>query len=123
MLALNNVKCNEATKAFLSRQYDNFRLPYGFRAEDRPRQCVFAGTSNIVHFLPNDRSGNRRFLPILCDASKAYIHILKDEQGSRKLIEQVWAEAMHIYRTENPRLKLPAEIEESRALSGAVYAR
>lgn len=115
MLALNNVKCNEATKAFLSRQYDNFRLPYGFRAEDRPRQCVFAGTSNIVHFLPNDRSGNRRFLPILCDASKAYIHILKDEQGSRKLIEQVWAEAMHIYRTENPRLKLPTDIEKNLA--------
>ena len=115
MLALNNAKCNEATKAFLSRQYDNFRLPYGYRAEDRPRQCVFAGTSNIVHFLPNDRSGNRRFLPIMCNAEKAEVHILENEEESRKYISQLWAEAMHIYKTENPKLRLPKEIEKNLA--------
>ncbi len=115
MLALNNVKCNEATKAFLSRQFDNFRLPYGYRAEDRPRQCVFAGTSNIVHFLPNDRSGNRRFLPIMCNANKADVHILENEEESREYIRQLWAEAMYIYKTENPKLRLPKEIEKDLA--------
>lgn len=115
MLALNNAKCNEATKAFLTRQCDNYRLPYGIRAEDRPRQCVFAGTSNIVHFLPNDRSGNRRFLPVLCDASKAEIHILEDETGSRKYIEQLWAEAMVIFRSGKYQLKLSRNIEKDLA--------
>lgn len=60
-------------------------------AEDIPRQCVFAGTSNVVNFLPLDRSGNRRFLPIMCDASKAEVHILENEVASRKYIEQMWA--------------------------------
>lgn len=115
MLALNNAKCNEATKAFLSRQYDNFRLPYGYRAEDRPRQCVFAGTSNIVHFLPNDRSGNRRFLPIMCNSEKAETHILENEEESHEYIKHLWAEAMHIYETENPRLRLPKELEKNLA--------
>lgn len=112
MLALNNAKCNEATKAFLSRQRDNYRLPYGKRAEDNPRQCVFAGTSNLVNFLPNDRSGNRRFLPIMCDAAKAEVHILENEAESRKYIEQVWAEAMVIYNAGNVKLKLSNEMEK-----------
>ena len=33
--------------------------------EDRLRQCVFGGTSNALDFLPLDRSGNRRFIPVL----------------------------------------------------------
>ena len=112
MLALNNAKCNADAKAFLSRQYDNYRLPYGYRADDRPRQCVCAGTSNIVHFLPNDRSGNRRYLPVMCDGSKAEVHILDNEQESRKYIDQVWAEAMVIYNSGSVRLCLPKAIEK-----------
>jgi predicted P-loop ATPase len=103
MLAVLNTKYNEATKAFLSRQYDSYRKPYGTRAEDIARQCVFAGTSNIVNFLPLDRSGNRRFLPIMCDASKAETHILEDETASREYILQMWA-ALH------PRIPSPGII-------------
>ena len=113
MLAVLNTKYNEATKAFLSKQYDNYRKPYGMRAEDIPRQCVFAGTSNVVNFLPLDRSGNRRFLPIMCDASKAEVHILEDEEASRNYIEQMWAEMMVLYNSGKVRLKLPAEIEKN----------
>ena len=83
------------------------------RAEDIPRQCVFAGTSNVVNFLPLDRSGNRRFLPIMCDASKAEVHILEDEEASRNYIEQMWAEMMVLYNSGKVRLKLPAEIEKN----------
>ena len=89
MLAVLNTKYNEATKAFLSKQYDNYRKPYGTRAEDIPRQCVFAGTSNVINFLPLDRSGNRRLLPIMCDSSKAEVHILENEAESRAYIEQM----------------------------------
>ena len=113
MLAVLNTKYNEATKAFLSKQYDNYRKPYGMRAEDIPRQCVFAGTSNVVNFLPLDRSGNRRFLPIMCDASKAEVHILEDEEKSRAYITQMWAEMMAIYREGKVKLKLPKEIEKN----------
>ncbi len=111
MLAILNTKYNEATKAFLSRQFDSYRKPYGARAEDIARQCVFAGTSNVVNFLPLDRSGNRRFLPIMCDASKAETHILANETESREYIKQMWAEMMKVYREGDFRLKLPKEIE------------
>lgn len=113
MLAVLNTKYNEATKAFLSKQYDNYRKPYGTRAEDIPRQCVFAGTSNVINFLPLDRSGKRRFLPIMCDSSKAEVHILENEAESRAYIEQMWAEMMALYGDGKIRLKLPKEIEKN----------
>lgn len=86
---------------------------YGTRAEDIPRQCVFAGTSNVINFLPLDRSGNRRFLPIMCDSSKAEVHILENEAESRAYIEQMWAEMMALYGDGKIRLKLPKEIEKN----------
>ena len=64
MLATNNAKSNEAIKSFLSRQKEIYRTPYERYPKDRPRQCVFAGTTNKISFLPSDRTGNRRFLPI-----------------------------------------------------------
>ena len=115
MMALQNSKSNESAKAFLSRQSDNFRLPYGYRAEDRPRQSVYAGTSNLVQFLPNDRSGNRRFLPIQCDRDKAEVHILEHKKESREYCDQLWAEAMTIYRSGDYQLRLPEEMEKNLA--------
>lgn len=115
MIPILNTRFIESTKAFLSKQFDNYRVPYGVRAEDRPRQCVFVGTSNVINFLPLDRSGNRRFLPGMCDAAKAEVHILEDEKESRYYIEQMWAEAMVLYREGKDKLKLPKEIEEDLA--------
>jgi Predicted P-loop ATPase and inactivated derivatives len=60
MLATNNAKSNEAIKSFLSRQKEVYRTPYEHYPKDRPRQCVFAGTTNKVSFLPSDRTGNRQ---------------------------------------------------------------
>jgi predicted P-loop ATPase len=113
MIPILNTRFIESTKGFLSKQYDNYRVPYSVRAEDRPRQCVFIGTSNVVNFLPLDRSGNRRFLPIMCDEEKAEIHILEDEVASRLYMVQLWAEAMVIYREGKFKLKLPPEIEKN----------
>jgi len=110
MLATNNAKSNEAIKSFLSRQKETYRTPYERYPKDRPRQCVFAGTTNKSSFLPNDRTGNRRFLPILCKESEAEVFILDDEAGSRHYIRQMWAEVMEIWRQGNVRLKLSAEM-------------
>ena len=52
-----------------------------------------------------DRSGNRRFLPILCKSDEAEVHILDDEKASREYIDQMWAEAMVIYRSGDFQLK------------------
>lgn len=111
MLATNNAKSNEAIKSFLSRQKEIYRTPYERYPKDRPRQCVFAGTTNKISFLPSDRTGNRRFLPIACQESKAEVFILDNEKESREYIRQMWAEIMEIWRSGNVRLKLSPETE------------
>ena len=72
---------------------------------DRKRQCVFGGSSNTLDFLPLDRTGNRRFVPVMVYPERAEVHILADEQASREYINQMWAEAMEIYRSGNFRLR------------------
>ena len=110
--ALKNTKTNEVVKAFLSRQKDTYRTPYDRYLRDRKRQCVFGGTSNNLSFLPFDRTGNRRFLPVLTDPDQAEVHILDDEEASRAYMDQMWAEMMTLYRKGECYLKLPEEIEK-----------
>lgn len=74
----------ETIKAFLSRQTDRFRPPYGRTFIERPRQCVFIGTTNSDDYL-RDVSGNRRIWPVKCRA--ADIHWVEINR------DQLWAEA------------------------------
>ena len=99
MMATANAKSIEEIKSFLSRQKEVYKIPYETHPADRPRQCVFGGTSNALDFLPLDRSGNRRFIPVMVYPGQAEVHILEDEAASRAYIEQMWAEAMEIYRS------------------------
>ena len=99
MIATANAKSIEEIKSFLSRQKEVYKIPYETHPADRLRQCVFGGTSNAMDFLPLDRSGNRRFLPVQVCPEQAEVHILEDEAASRAYLQQVWAEAMTIYRT------------------------
>ena len=112
LLAANNAKTSEAVKAFISRQKETYRLPYDIYSTDHPRQCIFVGTTNKVRFLPNDRTGNRRFLPVMCNPKNAEVFILDDEVSSRAYIMQMWAEMMEVYRSEKPLLKLPQDISK-----------
>ena len=99
MIATANAKSIEEIKSFLSRQKEVYKIPYETHPEDSLRQCVFGGTSNALDFLPLDRSGNRRFLPIMVYPEQAEVHILDDEAASRSYMEQLWAEAMTIFRS------------------------
>jgi len=112
MVAILNAKNVEDTKSFMSRQKDTYKTPYDKHPKDHKRQCVFAGSSNSLDFLPMDRSGNRRFLPIQCNANVAEVHILDDEKASRDYIAQMWAEAMEIYRSGKYQLRLPKEVQD-----------
>lgn len=112
MLATGSAKSVEEIKSFISRQKETYKVPYDRYPKDRHRQCVFAGTSNTLDFLPFDRTGNRRFIPVLCDSSKAEVHILADESSSRAYIEQMWAEAMEIYRSGNFELKISPAMQK-----------
>ena len=121
MVATNNAKSLEEIKSFLSREKDNYKYPYDRYAEDHPRQCVFAGTTNQQDFLPMDRSGNRRFLPVQVHAEKAECHILDDAAASRAYIDQMWAEMMVCYRGGHCKSWLTAEDEKNLLKEQEIY--
>ena len=74
----------EVIKAFISRQADRFRKPYGRGFIVQPRQMVFIATTNDNDYL-RDPSGGRRFWPVRCKfANPEWIADNRD---------QLWAEA------------------------------
>lgn len=77
-------------KKTLSCQVDRVRAPYGRTHEDLPRQCVLVGTTNQDIYL-RDETGNRRYWPVLCGDI--------DIDGIRRDREQLFAEAVHLFRT------------------------
>ena len=112
MIATANAKSVEDIKSFISRTKETYKVPYEIHPADRLRQCVFGGSSNTMDFLPLDRSGNRRFLPIMVHPEKAVVHILEDEAASRAYISQMWAEAMTIFRSGSFRLTLSKQMNK-----------
>lgn len=86
---------NEELKAFISRQNDKYRPPYGRRVEDHLRQCVFAATTNDRIFL-KDRTGGRRFWIILCEGGGAK----PLQEFTMEEAAQCWAELMEIWKAD-----------------------
>ena len=55
----------ESLKAFLTRTDDgSVRLAYRRNPETMQRRCIIAGTTNSSESLPNDVTGNRRFVVV-----------------------------------------------------------
>lgn len=99
---LANVKRTDfnLVKAYLVRRTDTVRPHYGRLVNDVPRQSVFIGTVNEGQYL-KDPTGNRRYWPVkvgLCDVA-----------GLTSVRDQLFAEAMHIYRTTGEILMLGPE--------------
>jgi predicted P-loop ATPase len=82
-----------AVKAFLTQQIDKFRPTYGRREVDRPRQCIFIGTTNQSAYL-KDETGARRYWPVRTNSI--------DLEALVADREQLWAEAVHLYRRGRP---------------------
>ncbi len=100
---------NDQMKAFISRQVDKFRLPYGHRTGEFPRQCIFAATTNEDAFL-KDRTGARRFLIVPCMGGgvKPLKEFTKAEAA------QCWAELLEIWK-EDKSMMLSEEMQKQAA--------
>lgn len=100
----------EALKAFVSRQVDRFRPPYGREVVQAPRQCVLVGTTNQYQYL-RDESGGRRFWPVLCGNI--------DIEQLRESRDELWAQAVDAYKKGD---KWWLETKELQALAAEVQA-
>lgn len=97
----------ETIKHFITKREDRFRVAYGRRTENFPRQCIFFGTSNNKDFL-RDPTGNRRFWPLDIYQYEPIKDIAVDLNGYE--VDQIWAEAVQLYK-QGEKLYLPPEIE------------
>lgn len=105
MQAFDKTTMNQA-KAFITKQSDFYRAAYAEFPEDRPRQCVFFGTTNERECL-RDATGGRRFWPLDIDAIPRKKSPFEDLPKER---DQLWAEA-YVRWQEGERLYLPQDLE------------
>ena len=97
----------ETTKEFISRTNDNIRLTYRRDPSPLLRRCMIVGTTNDPRCLPNDSSGNRRFLPVPCVAGDpAHARAYLDEHR-----DQLWAEAIQRVRENHETAYLPDSLK------------
>lgn len=111
--ALKSSKDAESIKAFLTSRYDTYRAPYERRTQQRPRMCVFAGTTNNMNVFA-DKTGNRRFWPIVCHKKDKKKDVFGDPEAVDRDFKLAWAEAMSLYHAakEKPLLRLSNEMEQ-----------
>ena len=101
----------ERMKALITAQQDSIRLSYRKNPRDYPRQNIFVGTTNSENSLPDDQSGNRRFIIIEVKKKMGYKDLIKHVEDHR---DQWWAEAVELYNKGEP-ARLPKELWDTSA--------
>ena len=107
----------DALKARLTRTNDGYhRGAYARHAERQLRRAIIIGTTNSMTALPNDVTGNRRFVAVNI-AAGAPADVRKYLDANR---DQLWAEALARCRAgENPRL--PDDFKDAQAANNERY--
>lgn len=96
-LSVMDRSSTERIKQVITSKVDKFRPSYGRITEERPRQCIFVGTTNQEKCL-RGYTGNRRFpvveiAPELRDPEMPWVREYVEEHR-----DQLWAEAVELYR-------------------------
>ena len=100
----------EALKAFITRQRDRLRMAYAKYVSDHERRCILVGSTNSDTCLPNDPTGNRRFL--IAEVSP---HVDKSRSAMKDFLDeyrdQLWAEALHRVQVNDEKSYVPDDME------------
>jgi len=110
----------ERLKSNITRQNDgSVRLAYRRNPESTPRRAVFYGTSNDHECLPNDSTGNRRFVVVQLEGDRAIGSV---ESYFDEYRNELWAAAKHMY-LDGKRANLPRELYPAQRKSNEGYRR
>lgn len=105
---------SEDIKQYQTKQTDKVRLSYRRDVSEIPRRFVLVGTTNDHEMLPNDPSGNRRWVVVEVAPLKPRNpdHVTRWLKQHRR---QIWAEAVHRIAA-GEQAWLPAKLQEAQAL-------
>lgn len=92
-MTASNKASFEEIKKFITMQWFEYRSPYGEKPVKRAKSFVMVRTTNEKQHL-KDRSGDRRFLSLLCDKTRQTKSPVTDL--TPEYVKQLWGEAMHM---------------------------
>lgn len=98
----------EEIKSFITNTQVVFRAPYGHFNRVYNQSFVLCRTSNEVQHL-SDKSGDRRFMSIECGVVPKKYDVNDPKHFSKKYIDQLWAQAKHLYDDAKGSIKLTNE--------------
>ena len=105
----------EHMKALITRQDDGvIRLAYARTPEPLPRRFIIVATTNNESDLPNDESGNRRFVPIVLRKNCNVETWMAEERVN------LWAEALAMYHA-GRRANLPRTLYDMQREQAEVH--
>lgn len=96
-------KTADNAKQFLSSAVDRYRPSYARMPVERKRRTVFVASTNNFQFLSD--GPERRFWPVKI-TEKIDTQYIEDNR------EELWAEAVHLYKSKKVPHHLPADLEE-----------
>ena len=109
----------ESLKAFLSRTDDgSVRLAYRHNPETSPRRAILCGTTNTTESLPNDVTGNRRFVVVELNGGNPTF--VREYLDANRI--QMWAEAVALHREGAP-ARLPDHLKAAQADRNETHRR
>lgn len=101
----------ESLKNFLTQTTVTFRTPYAKHPVIKPALASFIGTVNNEGGFLQDSTGTRRFMTVgLVKMDHAYMQDID--------VDQIWAQAYHLYRTGESWRLLPEEVQSRDELNG-----
>lgn len=95
-MTASNSASFEEIKKFITMQSFEYRKAYARKSETFLKKFVLARTTNEVRHL-KDRSGDRRFISIFANSKRQKKSPITDL--SDKYVQQVWGEAVHLYKS------------------------
>ncbi len=111
----------ERLKANVSRRNDgSVRLAYRRNPEPMPRRAIFFGTSNDDECLPNDATGNRRFVVVELQGDRARMQV-EDYMAEHR--DELWSAAAYEYLHKEQRANLPYELKAAQTEHNERYRR